>query len=103
MADILDDEQISVLYFIRHCCYDCYPDDADVLELSNDDDKCNKGVIYANLYRRDAERVDRMMSDEDSEESFSERIKEDLARFEKEYASEDWICARIMIHFCCFS
>lgn len=36
MADILDDEQILVLYSIHHCCYDCYPDDADVLELSNE-------------------------------------------------------------------
>lgn len=43
-----------------------------------------------------------MMSDEDSEESFSERIKEDLARFKKEYAPKDWTCARIMIHFVVF-
>lgn len=32
-----------------------------------------------------------MMSGDDSEENFRERIKEDLAEFEKEYASKDWI------------
>lgn len=30
------------------------------------------------------------MSGDDSEESFCERIKEDLTVFEKEYASKDW-------------
>ena len=37
-----------------------------------------------------ATRVDRMMSGDDSEECFRERIKEDLAEFEKEYATKDW-------------
>ena len=32
----------------------------------------------------------KMMSGDDSEESFHERIKEDLAEFEREYASKDW-------------
>ena len=31
-----------------------------------------------------------MMSGDDSEESFRERIKEDLEEFEKEYAAKDW-------------
>ena len=31
-----------------------------------------------------------MMSGDDSEESFRERIKEDLEVFEKEYATKDW-------------
>ena len=37
-----------------------------------------------------ATRVDWMMSGDDSEESFRERIKGDLAEFEKEYAVKDW-------------
>ena len=44
-------------------------------------------ILIAEIY---ATRVDRMMSGDDSEESFRERIKEDLAEFEKEYASKDW-------------
>lgn len=31
-----------------------------------------------------------MMSGDDSEESFRERIKEDLAEFKQEYATKDW-------------
>ena len=31
-----------------------------------------------------------MMSGDDSEESFRERIKEDLTKFEKEYATKGW-------------
>ena len=31
-----------------------------------------------------------MMSGDDSEVSFRERIKEDLEEFEKEYVSKDW-------------
>lgn len=37
-----------------------------------------------------ATRVDWMMSGDDSEENFRERIKEDLTKFEKEYATKDW-------------
>ncbi|TWJ14146.1 hypothetical protein JN06_01576 [Bacteroides zoogleoformans] len=45
-------------------------------------------IRIAEIY---ATRVDWMMSGDDSEENFRERIKEDLAEFEKEYASKDWI------------
>lgn len=45
-------------------------------------------IRIAEIY---ATRVDWMMSGNDSEENFRERIKEDLAEFEKEYASKDWI------------
>ena len=76
MSDTSDGEQIPVLYSIHHCCYDRYPDEADVLELSDE-------TIYAT-------RVDWMMSGDDSEESFRERVNEDLAEFEKEYATKDW-------------
>lgn len=44
-------------------------------------------IRIAEIY---AERVDWTMSGDDSEDCFRERIKEDLAEFEKEYASKDW-------------
>ena len=44
-------------------------------------------IRIAEIY---AARVDWMMSGDDSEESFRERIKEDLEEFEKEYATKDW-------------
>lgn len=44
-------------------------------------------IRIAEIY---ATRVDWMMSGDDSEDSFRERIKEDLTEFEKEYASKDW-------------
>ena len=88
-----DGEQIPVLYSIYHCCYDRYPDDADVLELSDETINAMKEAYrqmrIAEIY---ATRVDWMVSGDDSEESFRERIKEDLAEFEKEYAVKDWTC-----------
>ena len=84
-------EQIPVLYSIYHCCYDRYPDDADVLELSDETINAMKEAYrqmrIAEIY---ATRIDWMMSGDDSEESFRERIKEDLTKFEKEYATKDW-------------
>lgn len=44
-------------------------------------------ICIAEIY---AERVDWMMSGDDSKECFRERIKENLAEFEKEYATKDW-------------
>ena len=94
MSDTSDGEQIPVLYSIHHCYYDRYPDEADVLELSDETINAMKEayrqIRIAEIY---ATRVDWMMSGDDSEESFRERIKEDLARFEKEYASKDWACS----------
>lgn len=91
MSDTPDGEQIPVLYSIYHCCYDRYPDDADVLELSDETINAMKEAYrqmrIAEIY---ATRVDWMMSGDDSEESFRERIKGDLAEFEKEYAVKDW-------------
>ena len=93
MSDTPDGEQIPVLYSIYHCCYDRYPDDADVLELSDETINAMKEAYrqmrIAEIY---ATRVDWMVSGDDSEESFRERIKEDLAEFEKEYAVKDWTC-----------
>ena len=91
MSDTSDGEQIPVLYSIHHCYYDRYPDEADVLELSVETidamTEAYRQIRIAEIY---ATRVDRMMSGDDSEESFRERIKEDLAEFEKEYAAKDW-------------
>lgn len=91
MSGTSDSEQIPVLYSIHHCCYDCYPDGADVLELSDKTinlmKEAYRQIRLAEIY---AIRVDWMMSGDDSEESFRERIEEDLAEFEKEYASKDW-------------
>ena len=91
MSDTPDSDSIPVLYSIYHCCYDRYPNEADVLELSDETINAMKEVYrqirIAEIY---AERVDWMMSGDDSEECFRERIKEDLAEFEKEYAAKDW-------------
>ena len=92
MSGTSDGERIPVLYSIHHCYYGRYPDDADVLELSDETINVTKEayrqIRIAEIY---ATRVDWMMSGDDSEENFRERIKEDLAEFEKEYASKDWI------------
>lgn len=91
MSGAPDGEQIPVLYSIYHSCYDRYPDDADVLELSDETINAMKEAYrqmrIAEIY---ATRVDWMMSGDDSEESFRERIKEDLAEFKQEYATKDW-------------
>ena len=91
MPDTPDSEQIPVLYSVRHCYYDRYPDEADVLELSDETinvmKEAYRQIRIAEIY---ATRVDWMMSGDDSEESFRERIKEDLEEFEKGYAAKDW-------------
>lgn len=90
MSDTPDGEQISVLYSIYHCYYDRYPYNADVLELSDETidamKEAYRQIRMAEIY---AIRVDWMMSGDDGEECFRERIKEDLAEFEKEYATKD--------------
>ena len=62
-----------------------------LLELSNETidamKEAYRQIRIAEIY---ATRVDWMMSGDDSEESFRERIKEDLEEFEKEYATKDW-------------
>lgn len=91
MSDTPDAEQIPVLYSICHCYYDHYLYETDVLELSDETidamKEAYRQIRIAEIY---AERVDWMMSGDDSEECFRERIKEDLTEFEKEYASKDW-------------
>lgn len=97
MSDTPDSDSIPVLYSIHHCCYGHYPYEADVLELSDETINAMKEVYrqirIAEIY---AERVDWMMSGDDSEECFRERIKEDLAEFEKEYAAKDWTSMKMM-------
>ena len=94
MSDTSDGEQIPVLYSIHHCYYDRYPYDADVLNLSDETINVMKEAYrqmrIAEIY---ATRVDRMMSGDDSEESFRERIKEDLEAFGKEFQTKDWTCS----------
>lgn len=91
MSDTPDGEQIPVLYSIHHCYYDRYPDEADVLELSDETinvmKEAYRQIRIAEIY---ATCVDWMMSGDDSEESFRERIKEDLEEFEKGCAAKDW-------------
>ena len=91
MAETFEEEHIPVLYAIRHCVYNHYPYEMNVLELNNKTIEAMKEayrqIRIAEIY---AERVDWMMSGDDDEESFRERIKEDLAEFEKEYATKDW-------------
>ena len=91
MSDTPDAEQIPVLYSIHHCCYDHYPYGTDVLELSAETidamKEAYRQIRIAEIY---ATRVDWMMSGDDGEDSYRERIKEDLTEFEKEYASKDW-------------
>ena len=91
MSDASGGEQIPVLYSIHHCFYDRYPYEANVLELSDETidamKEAYRQIRIAEIY---AERVDWMMSGDDSEESFRERIKEDLEEFEKEFAAKDW-------------
>ena len=91
MSDTPDAEQIPVLYSIHHCYYDHYLYEADVLELLDETidamKEAYRQIRIAEIY---AERVGWMMSGDDSEECFRERIKEDLTEFEKEYASKDW-------------
>ena len=91
MSDTYDGERIPVLYSIHHCYYDRYPNDADVLELTDETIETMKEayrqIRIAEIY---ATRMDWMMSGDDGEDSFRERIKEDLAEFKKEYAAKDW-------------
>lgn len=75
-----------------------------MLELSDETINAMKEAYrqmrIAEIY---ATRVDRMMSGDDSEESFHERIKEDLAEFEREYASKDWTFLTDFVPIVCFS
>ena len=91
MTGTSNDEQIPVLYSIRHCIYDHYQNDADVLELSDSTvetlKEAYKQIRIAEIY---ATRVDRMMSGDDGEDTFHERLKDELKAFEKEIKAKNW-------------
>lgn len=63
MVETPDEEHIPVLYTIHHCVYDHYPDDADVLELTDKTieimKEAYKQIRIAEIY---AMRIDWMMS-----------------------------------------
>lgn len=91
VGDMPNGERMPVLYTIHHCVYDHYSDNADVLELTDKTietmKEAYKQIRIAEIY---AMRIDWMMSGDDGEDSFRERIKEDLAEFKKKYAAKDW-------------
>lgn len=84
MSNIPGCEQVPVLYSIHNCYFDRYPYDTDVLELTDETIETMKEayrqIRIAEIY---ATCVDWMMSADDSEESFHNRLKEDLKAFEK--------------------
>jgi len=86
-----DGERIPVLYAIHHCVYDHYPYDVDVLELEDTTLETMKEAYrqlrIAEIY---AQRVDWMISGDDSEETFQVRLQEELQAFETEFQTKDW-------------
>lgn len=88
----LKTENVFPCFFaIHHCAYDHYPYDVDVLELEDKTLETMKEVYrqlrIAEIY---AQRVDWMISGDDSEETFQERLQEELQAFEKEFQTKDW-------------
>ena len=94
MSDTYDGERIPVLYSIHHCYYDRYPNDADVLELTDETIETMKEayrqIRIAEIY---ATRIDWMMSGDDGEDDLQGRLKNDLEAFEKEFQMKDWACS----------
>lgn len=86
-----DGERIPILYSIHHAVFDHYPDNAEVLELTDRTIETMKEayrrIRIAEIY---AERIDLMMSGDDSEDTLQECIKADLEAFEKEFQAKDW-------------
>lgn len=91
MKDTKNGERIPVLFAIHHCVYDHYPYDVDVLELEDMTLETMKEAYrqlrIAEIY---AQRVDWMISGDDSEETLQERLQEELQAFEKEFQAKDW-------------
>ncbi|MFQ7265482.1 MAG: hypothetical protein ACLRPS_01100 [Paraprevotella clara] len=94
MVETPNEEHIPVLYTIHHCIYNHYPDDADVLELTDETIETMKEayrqIRIAEIY---ATRIDWMMSGDDGEDDLQERLNEDLEAFEKEFQTKDWACS----------
>ncbi|WP_302614867.1 hypothetical protein [uncultured Bacteroides sp.] len=91
MKGTKDEERIPVLFAIHHCVYDHYPYDVDVLELEDMTLETMKEAYrqlrIAEIY---AQRVDWMISGDDSEETLQKRLQEELQAFEKEFQAKDW-------------
>jgi hypothetical protein len=91
MMDTFEGTEIPILYSIRHCVYDHYPYDLNVLELEDKTIETMKEayrqIRIAEIY---AQRVDWMMSGDDCEDTLQRRLQEDLTKFEEEYASKKW-------------
>lgn len=91
MSRTKDDEKIPVLFAIHHCVYDRYPYDVDVLELEDSTLEIMKEAYrqlrIAEIY---AQRVDWMMSGDDSEETLQKRLQRELQAFEEEFHLKDW-------------
>ncbi len=91
MSRTKDDEKIPVLFAIHHCVYDRYPYDVDVLELEDSTLETMKEAYHqlriAEIY---AQRVDWMMSGDDSEETLQKRLQRELQAFEEEFHLKDW-------------
>ena len=91
MKGTKDEETIPVLFAIHHCVYDRYPYDADVLELEGSTLETMKEAYrqlrIAEIY---AQRVDWMMSGDDSEETLQKRLQKELQAFEEVFQAKDW-------------
>lgn len=86
MSITKDGESIPVLYAIKHCVYEHYPYDLDVLELEDSTLESMKDAYrqlrIAEIY---AQHVDWMMSGDDSEKAMQKRLQQELQAFEKEF------------------
>ncbi len=96
MSRTKDGESIPVLCAIKHCVYDHYPYDVAVLELEDSTLETMKDAYrqlrIAEIY---AQRVDWMMSGDDSEEAMQKRLQQELQAFEKEFQTKDWSALNI--------
>lgn len=82
---------IPVLYAIRHAQYDDYPIGTYVPELSQETiermKEAYRKVREAAVY---AERMDYLLSGDDGEEDYAERLEEELKDLGKEIKDKDW-------------
>lgn len=84
-------EQIPVLYAIHHAEFDRYPYYEDILELTDETiDSLKEAYRQLRIAEIYADRVNWLMSADDDEESFQERLKYELDAFDKEFQSKDW-------------
>lgn len=91
MKGTKNDEKIPILFAIHYCVYDHYPYDVYVLELEDSTLETMKEACrqlrIAEVY---AQRVDWMISGDDSEETLQKRFQEEFKAFEKEFQTKDW-------------